>query len=84
MTRGDEKPISVSCFTNAEQQVIMEIKDIITDPEVTKDKKLNYKKYISENRERFAGWFENPQPIHDGVQEEIDTVEYVRGASIET
>lgn len=78
MTRGDEKPISASSFSHNEQQTIMEIKDLITDPEITNDKKENYQKYIVENRERFSGWFENPIPVHDGVQEEDDTEDYVR------
>lgn len=78
MTRGDDKPISASSFSKNEQQTIMEIKDLITDPAVTLDKKENYQKYVTENRERFSNWFENPIPLHDGVQEEVDTVTYTR------
>jgi hypothetical protein len=78
MTRGEDKPISASSFSQNEQQTIMEIKDLITDPDTTRDKKENYQKYISENRERFSNWFENPIPLTDGVQEEEDTEEYSR------
>lgn len=78
MTRGEDKPISASSFSKNEQQTIMEIKDLITDPAVTLDKKENYQKYVTGNRERFSSWFENPTPVHDGVQEEDNTVEYTR------
>lgn len=78
MTRGNDKPVSVSSFSHDEQQTIMKIKNLITDPEKTKDKEDNYQKYISDARERFSNWFENPEPLHDGVQEEEDTEEYIR------
>lgn len=78
MTRGDDKPVSAASFSHNEQQIIMEIKDLITDPSVTLDKKENYKKHMMENRERFSDWFENPIPVYDGVKEEEDTEEYVR------
>ena len=78
MTRDSDKPVSVSSFTDAEKALVMQIKNTITDPEVTRDKQENYQHYISGNRERFSGWYENPKPIHNGVQEESDTEEYSR------
>ena len=78
MTRGDDKPISQSSFSDNEQAIIMEIKKMITDPEVTKDKQENYQKYITENRQRFSDWFRNPVPVTSGVVEEDDAEEYVR------
>lgn len=78
MTRGDDKPVSVSSFSEAEKSTMMEIKNLITDPEVTIDKKENYQKYVTENRERLSRWFENPIPTTKGVIEEADTIEYTR------
>lgn len=78
MTRGNEKPVGASSFSPAEQQLIMTIKDVITDPAVSADKKMNYKRHIEERRQRFSNWFENPQPVQDGVKEEHDTEEYIR------
>lgn len=78
MTRGEDKPVSASSFSKGEQSLVMQIKELITDPNVVRDKKENYQKYVGENRERFSSWFENPTPIHDGVQEETDVEEYVR------
>jgi len=78
MTRGDDKPVSVSSFSDAEKLTIMEIKNIITDPEVTRDKQENYQQHVTENRQRFSGWYENPMPVMTGVIEEENTEEYVR------
>ena len=78
MTRGSDKPVSVSSFSEGEKTLIMQIKDLITNPEVTQDKKLNYKKYVDESRNRFSSWFEQPVPVTDSVQEEVDAEEYVR------
>ena len=78
MTRGDEKAVSVSSFSDAEKVTVMEIKNHITDPEVTADKKENYKEHIAENRQRFSDWFEVPIPVSEGIVEEEDTEEYVR------
>ena len=78
MTRGDDQPVSVSSFTKDEQSIIMQLKELITDPAVTADKKENYQQHIKDNRIRLSGWFEQPIPITDGVQEEEDTEDYVR------
>jgi hypothetical protein len=56
----------------------MEIKDLLTDPAVTLDKKTNYMTYLKEGRTTFADWFENPIPSEDVVVEEVDTVKYKR------
>lgn len=56
----------------------MEIKNTITDPTVTKDKQLNYQTYVTENRQRFSDWFENPVPSKEDIVEEVDSVDYVR------
>lgn len=81
MTRGKDKPVSASSFSKDEQATIMKIKNIITDPMLTKDKQDNYQKYVTQNRARFSGWFENPEPIRDGVKEEDNTEEYSRHQS---
>ena len=78
MTRGEDKPVSATSFSKGEQEIVMKIKEFITDPEMARDKRENYQKYVTDNRERFSSWFENPIPIHDGVQEETDAEEYVR------
>ena len=78
MTRGNDKPVSASSFSQGETNLVMQIKELITDPEVAKYKKEHYKEHISESRNRFSSWFENPEPITDGVQEEDDTEEYTR------
>lgn len=79
MTREGEKPISISAFTDEEKATLMEIKNLITDPAVTQDKKDNYQKHMTESRMRFAKWFEEPQPIPDkSITEEEDTEDYVR------
>ena len=79
MTRGDEEQaVSQSAFTEEEKSVVMAIKDFITDPEVTLDKKTNYKKYLMESREDFANWFENPTPEIDPIVEEVGTTAYTR------
>ena len=78
VTRGKGKPVSASSFSEDEQATIMKIKNLITDPMVTKDKQENYQKHITESRVRFSGWFENPEPVRDGVKEENNTEEYNR------
>lgn len=79
MTRGDEeKAIPQSAFTEEEKSVVMAIKNLITDPAVTQDKKINYKKHLMESRQTFADWFENPLPEVEPVVEELDTTIYTR------
>ncbi len=80
MTKGDEKPISVSRFSEGEKATIMELKNLITDPLVTQDKLDNHDQYVSNDRQRFADWFQNPNPVveHGGVKEEEGTEVYVR------
>lgn len=78
MTKEKDEPVSISSFSDAEKSIIMQLKDLITDPEVTKDKCDNYQDYIVKNRQRFSKWFENPTPVNLGVTEEVDTTDYVR------
>jgi hypothetical protein len=79
MTRGEEEqPISQSAFTEEEKMVVMAIKNLITDPAVTQDKKTHYKKYLMESRQDFADWFENPVPEVDQIVEEVGTTAYIR------
>ena len=77
MTRGDES-VTASSFSDMEQDVVMQIKNCITDPKVTQDKKDNYEKYLDESRQRFSSWFENPEPTPMCVVEEENVEEYVR------
>ena len=78
VSRGDDKPVSVSKFSKDEQKIFMQLKDAITDPEITRDKKINHEKYVTEARERFSDWFENPLPVKDDITEETDATDYVR------
>jgi len=77
MTRGEERPVSVSSFTEEEQAVIMEIKELITPNQISETKKQNYHKYLVDNRTRFAGWYTNPIPSNHVVAEE-DVQPYIR------
>ena len=78
VSRGEDKPVSVSKFTADEQKILMKMKDAITDPAITEDKELNHAKYVTEARQRFSDWFEKPVPVTDGIVEETDTTDYVR------
>lgn len=78
MTRGSDRPVSQSSFSDSEKSLIMQIKNFITDPEVTKDKRENYHKYVQDNRALFSSWYEHPEPMGQGIVEEDDAEEYSR------
>ena len=78
MTRGKEKPVTVSSFTKEEQSVIMEIKELITPAEVSKAKKDDYHKYLVASRSRFSDWYANPVPTSPAVVKEETVQPYVR------
>ena len=78
MTRGEEEPVAVSSFTKDEQDVIMEIKELITPMELSKAKKEDYNKYLISSRSRFADWYLNPKPVSHGIVADVDAKPYIR------
>ena len=82
MTRGKEKPVAVSSFTKEEQEVIMEIKELITPAELSKAKKDDYHKYLVDSRARFSDWYTNPVPSNSVITKEEDVQPYVRRESL--
>ena len=64
-------------FTKDEQEVLFEIKKVITDPKVVADKIAHWPVMVKESREVFAGLFESPQPVKEmGIVPEEDTTPY--------
>lgn len=66
-TKGD--------FTEDEQKAIWRIKQSITDPVISEEKRKNYQIATKARREALASLFENPKPILAPTPEE-STVEY--------
>jgi hypothetical protein len=63
ITHGEKIVAKLEFFTREEQEVLMEIKKLITDPEVIKKKIAHYPVMVRESREAFANLFESPQPV---------------------
>lgn len=78
LTREDENVITKNDFTDAEQNVVWQIKQVITPPEVLKEKEVNYKPLQDHRRAQLSYLYEQPTPIPDvnNVQPEPDTTEY--------
>ena len=64
ITHGEDIVAEMAYFTPEEQHVLLEIKKLITDPEKVKQKIAHYPVMVSEARARFAGLFENPEPVN--------------------
>jgi len=82
MTRGKEKPVAVSSFTKEEHSVIMEIKELITPPDISRGKKEDYHKYLVDNRTRFSDWYTNPIPTNPVVVKEEAVQPYIRRSEV--
>jgi len=63
ITYNGETVAKLDHFTEAEKALFWEMKHLITDPEVTKQKQEQYPTTVKHARELFAGLYETPQPI---------------------
>ena len=63
MTHGDDKIVNNNYFNKEEREIVLKIKELITDPAVSAKRAADYPRMIKEGRERLAGLFENPQPV---------------------
>ena len=77
MTYGENIIAKPYSFTKEEQEVIWELKELITDPVKSAMRKEEYPQRIKEEREFISSLFENPQPIQDMTpMAEEDSTEY--------
>lgn len=77
VTHGDKLIATKQDFSIEEQSCLMEIKELITDPQLSKERREKYPMELKKRRELFSDLFENPQPTVNKVEEETDTTEYV-------
>ena len=75
ITHGEDVIAKMCYFTKDEQEILMEIKKLITDPAVVAKKIAHYPVMVQEAREVFSGLFEEPRPINnmEPVEEENTT-----------
>ncbi len=78
ITRDGETIATMQDFdTGIEQPIIWQIKGLITDPEVTEQKKLEHMVMIKQRRKALSELFESPEPIeNDQVITETGTTKY--------
>lgn len=65
ITYGGEVIATMADFytQNKEQVIIMAIKDLITDPDKSKERREQYRTQMGERRAAFAALYEHPQPV---------------------
>lgn len=65
VTHGDDLIAKIAYFAKPEQEILFEIKKLISNPATVKKKLAHYPIMVKEAREVFAGLFEAPQPVHN-------------------
>ncbi len=63
VTYGDKVVARLEFYRKNEQDILMAIKKLITDPKVMEQKIAHYPVMVKEAREAFADYYENPRPI---------------------
>ena len=77
VTYEDDNVITLADFTEDEQSVIWQIKQLITDPAVLKQREIDYKPLQIARREKFSALYENPTPLPNNAPEaETGTTAY--------
>ncbi len=77
LTHGDVVIVTMSDLLDEECKMIWNIKKLITDPEVLKDREENYQTLMQARREKLSSYFENPEPIvMKAPVVEVDATEY--------
>lgn len=79
ITHGDDEIMTSFDMTPEEQKVLWDIKQIITDPVTTANKKENHHELLRGRRKEFSHLYAEPQPlVDDSLQPEENTVPYTR------
>lgn len=77
ITYNDEVVATKDDFTPEEQQILWEVKKLITDPVVLKQKEENFIPFMKARREQLSMLYENPTPVNARVPlEEEGATEY--------
>lgn len=77
MTHADKKIVTMSDFTPREQEILWKLKQLVTDPEKSRQRAIEYPVKQRERRAALSHYFENPSPAAPThVKVEEDTVEY--------
>ena len=67
ITRNEDNVMTKDDFTPEEQVVVWNIKKLITDPAVLKQREIDYKPLQIARREALSVLFENPTPLKDNA-----------------
>ena len=76
-TRDGREVIRSNAFTEEEQKIVWDIKELIAGPEKMKSRMQEYPQVITNQRKAFSELFEHPEPVVDiSPIEESETEDY--------
>lgn len=79
VTHGDDTVLTSFDMTQDEQQVLWQIKELITPSDVAKYKNENYHELLRGRRKVFSDHYSSPSPVEDlEITPERNTVTYSR------